>query len=110
MSYNVFLSKSDFQLASTCSKKLIYKKQGYPSANDTNEYLEMLAKGGYVVGLMATLMYPDGVEITGNTKQAIEKTNEYLKQENCILFEAAIRSGEKLIRVDILEKIGNRIN
>jgi len=110
MSKNFTLSKSDFQLASTCPKKLIYKKQGYPTTNDTNEYMEMLAKGGYVVGLMATLQYPDGVEITGNTKEAIEKTNEYLKQENCVLFEAAIQSGEKLIRVDILEKIGNKIN
>ena len=110
MSKNFTLSKSDFQLASTCPKKLVYKKQGYPTTNDTNEYMEMLAKGGYVVGLMATLQYPDGVEITGNTKEAIEKTNEYLKQENCVLFEAAIQSGEKLIRVDILQKIGNKIN
>ncbi len=110
MSKNFTLSKSDFQLASTCPKKLIYKKQGYPTTNDTNEYMEMLAKGGYVVGLMATLQYPDGVEITGNTKEAIEKTNEYLKQEKCVLFEAAIQSGEKLIRVDILQKIGNKIN
>ena len=110
MSTNISLSKSDFQLASTCPKKLVYKKQGYPTTNDTNEYMEMLAKGGYVVGLMATLQYPDGVEITGNTKEAIEKTNEYLKQENCVLFEAAIQSGEKLIRVDILQKIGNKIN
>jgi hypothetical protein len=110
MSKNFTLSKSDFQLASTCPKKLVYKKQGYPTTNDTNEYMEMLAKGGYVVGLMATLQYPDGVEITGNTKEAIEKTNEYLKKENCVLFEAAIQSGEKLIRVDILQKIGNKIN
>ena len=110
MSTNISFSKSDFQLASTCPKKLVYKKQGYPTTNDTNEYMEMLAKGGYVVGLMATLQYPDGVEITGNTKEAIENTNEYLKQENCVLFEAAIQSGEKLIRVDILQKIGNKIN
>ena len=110
MTTNISLSKSDFQLASSCSKKLIYKKQGYPTSNDTNEYMEMLAKGGYVVGMMATLMYSNGVEITGNTKEAIDKTNEYLKQENCVLFESAIQSGEKLIRVDILEKIGNKIN
>ena len=107
---NLTLSKSDFQLASTCPKKLVYKKQGYPTTNDTNEYMEMLAKGGYVVGMMATLMYPNGVEITGNTKEAITKTNDYLKLDNCVLFEAAIQSGEKLIRVDILEKIGNKIN
>jgi hypothetical protein len=110
MSKNFTLSKSDFQLASTCPKKLVYKKLGYPTSNDTDEYMKMLAKGGYVVGMMATLMYPDGIEITGSTKEAIERTNEYLKQEDCVLFEAAIQSGEKLIRVDILEKIGNKIN
>lgn len=110
MCISTTLSKSDFQLASTCPKKLIYKKQGYPTSNDTNEYMEMLAKGGYVVGMMATLLYPDGIEITGSTKDAIVKTNEYLKKDNCILFEAAFQSGEKLIRVDILEKIGSKIN
>jgi hypothetical protein len=109
MSKNFTLSKSDFQLASTCSKKLVYKKLGYPTSNDTNEYMKMLAKGGYVVGMMATLMYPDGIEITGNTKEAIERTNEYLKQEDCVLFEAAIQSGAKLIRVDILEKKGDLV-
>jgi len=111
MSTNITLSKSDFQLASTCPKKLVYKKEGYPTSNDTNEYMNMLAKGGYVVGMMATLMYPEGVEIDDEkTKDAIINTNKYLKQENCVLFEAAIQSGEKLIRVDILEKIGNKIN
>jgi len=107
---NVTLSKSDFQLASTCPKKLVYKKKEYPTSNDTNEYMEMLAKGGYVVGLMATLLYSDGVEITGSTKEAIEKTKDNLKQDNCVLFEAAIQSSEKIIRIDILEKIGNKIN
>lgn len=111
MSTNISLSKSDFQLASTCPKKLVYKKQGYPTSNDTNEYMDMLAKGGYIVGHLATLLYPDGVEIDEKTTlSAIKKTNECLQQENCVLFEAAIQSGEKLIRVDILEKIGNKIN
>ena len=110
MSRNITLSKSDFQLASTCSKKLVYKKQEYPTSNDANEYMEMLAKGGFVVGMMAKLKYPTGFEVLGNTKEAIERTNEYLKQKNCILFEAAFQSGEKLVRVDILEKKGNLVN
>ena len=110
MSNNITLSKSDFQLASTCSKKLLYKKQGYPTSNDANEYMEMLAKGGFFVGMMAKLMYPTGFEVMGNTNEAIQRTNEYLKQKNCILFEAAFQSGEKLVRVDILEKKGNLVN
>lgn len=110
MSNNITLSKSDFQLASTCSKKLLYKKQGYPTSNDANEYMEMLAKGGFFVGMMAKLMYPTGFEVMGNTNEAIQRTNEYLKQENCILFEAAFQFGKKLVRVDILEKKGNLVN
>lgn len=105
------LSKSDFQLASDCTKKLIYKKQGYPTANDTNEYMEMLAQGGYIIGTMATLLYPDGIEITGNTTEAVQKTLNYLQHENVVLFEPAIiTANQKLVRIDILVKNGNNIH
>lgn len=104
------LSKSDFQLASSCAKKLIYKKQLYPTANDTNEYMKILSQGGYIVGKMATLLYPNGIEIDGNTEECIQKTNELIKRENVVLFEPAFASGQKLIRVDILEKKGNIIH
>lgn len=103
----MYLSKSDFQLASSCPKKLVYKKANYPTANDTNEYMEMLAQGGYVVGKMATLLFSDGIEIEGNTQDCIEKTQTLLQQENVVLFEPAIVSGQKLVRVDILVKNGN---
>lgn len=102
-----YLSKSDFQLASSCPKKLVYKKAFYPTANDTNEYMEMLAQGGYIVGKMATLLFPDGIEIEGSTQDCIAKTNTLLQQENVILFEPAIVSGQKLVRVDILVKQGH---
>jgi hypothetical protein len=102
-----YLSKSDFQLASSCPKKLVYKKAFYPTANDTNEYMEMLAQGGYIVGKMATMLFPDSIEIDGKTQACIEQTNLHLQQENIVLFEPAIVSGQKLVRVDILVKQGN---
>lgn len=102
-----YLSKSDFQLASSCPKKLVYKKAFYPTANDTNEYMEMLAQGGYIVGKMATLLFPNGIEIKGNTQECIDKTQSLLQQENVVLFEPAIVSGQKLVRIDILVKEGN---
>ncbi len=108
MSY--FLSKSDFQLASSCPQKLVYKKAYYPTANDTNEYMQLLAQGGYVIGKMATFLYPDGIEIEGNTQDCIEQTNRLLQQEEVILFEPAILSGQKLIRVDILVKKKNHFH
>jgi hypothetical protein len=104
------LSKSDFQLASTCPKKLVYKKAYYPTANDTNEYMEMLAQGGYIVGKMATMLFPNGIEIEGNTQDCIQKTKELLQQENVVLFEAAILSNQKLVRVDILVKKGKQLH
>jgi len=103
----VTLSKSDFQLASTCPKKLVYKKKGYPTANDTNEFMEMLAKGGYMVAKMATLLFPTGVEVVGKTNDAIETTRQLLDAGDCILFEAAVQAGQKLIRIDILKKSGD---
>ena len=35
----MYLSKSDFQLASGCAKKLVYKEKSYTTSNDTNEYM-----------------------------------------------------------------------
>jgi len=105
-----YLSKSDYQLASSCPKKLVYKKAGYPTANDTNEYMEMLAQGGYVVGKMATLLYPEGIEVEGNTNDCIEQTQKLLTRENVVLFEPAIVSGQKLVRVDILVKQGKSLH
>lgn len=106
---NSTLSKSDFQLAQSCAKKLVYKKRGYPTANDTDEYMKMLAEGGYVVGKMATLLYPEGIEIEGDTRSCVEQTRQLLEQDEVVLFEAAIMHGQRLIRIDILKKQGNKV-
>ncbi len=105
------LSKSDFKLASDCPQKLLYKKAKYPTTNEGNEYLQMLAEGGYIVGKMAQLLYPEGIEITTEkgTEDAIRKTHELLMHnKEIILFEAAIQSGNKIVRIDILKKSGNK--
>ena len=103
------LSKSDFKIASNCAKKLQYKKEKYPNGVDENDFMMMLAEGGYIVGKLATIVY-FGTEITGNTMEALERTKLLLQQENITLHEAAILSGQKLIRIDILEKKGNVFN
>lgn len=58
-----YLSKSDFKIARTCATKLYYKKLGYPSARDGDEYLQFLADGVYMVEAVAKLLHPEGVEI-----------------------------------------------
>jgi uncharacterized protein DUF2779 len=107
-----FLSKSDYKVAHSCPTKLYYKKRHYPNLNEQNEYLQHLARGGYMVGKLATLLYPDGIEIDTGSDHigAIKKTKELLLSENVTLFEAAIESEGKIIRVDILEKKDNVIN
>jgi hypothetical protein len=105
------LSKSDFKLASTCPTKLYYKKKKYHQNTEGNEYLEMLAEGGYMVGLLATLLKPGGIEIKAETTEEAKRlTDEYLRQENVTLYEPAIQppGTPYIIRVDILEKRGNR--
>jgi len=40
----------------------------------------MLAEGGYIVGKMATLKYPDGIDLS-EEKDAITKTKELLSTD-----------------------------
>lgn len=106
------LSKSDFKLASTCPMKLYYKKLKYPMNTEDNEYLQLLQEGGYMVGKLAQLQFPNGIEVktTDGTRYAIEETTELLKKEDVVLFEPAIYSDHKLIRIDILVKTGNHFD
>lgn len=73
---SIVLTKSDFKLANDCLKKLWYKKQGYPSSNDGNEYMDMLADGGFMVGKMAQLLYPEGILLPANTSSAFRGNAE----------------------------------
>ena len=101
------LSKSNFKIAQTCATKLYYTKNKYPSLNEGNEYLEILAEGGYMVGKLAQLLYPEGIEVKteNGTGYAIEETEKLLaSHKNITLFEAAISVNDKIIRIDILKK------
>jgi hypothetical protein len=68
----------------------------------------MLAEGGYQVGELAKLYYPDGIEIESpNHADAEALTAELLQRDKVVLFEPAIRFGDLFARVDILVKDGN---
>jgi hypothetical protein len=104
-----YLTKSRFKLAVSCPTKLYYAgKPGYANTNDENEFLAMLADGGFQVGELAKLMYPGGIEIkTKRSDDALAETSHHLNQDNVTLFEPAISYGGFLIRVDVLIKRGN---
>ena len=74
-----------------------------------DSFLEMLAEGGYQVGALAKLRYPDGIEIHETDHATAESaTMELLARDHVVLFEPAIRVGDFFIRIDVLVKDGNR--
>jgi len=107
-----YLSKSDFKVARTCATKLYYRKQRYPSTKSEDPYLEFLADGGFMVGKMAQIIHPGGVDLEalkGNPEELARKTAEYLKQDSVTLFEPAVLSGLLLARIDVLIKRGSTL-
>lgn len=104
-----YLTKSRFKLALSCPTKLFYAgKPSYANTNDENDFMAMLADGGFQVGELAKLMYPTGIEIkTKNSADALAQTAHHMAQDNVVLFEPAIAHGSFLVRVDVLIKRGN---
>lgn len=104
-----YLTKSRFKLAVECPTKLFYSgKSEYKNNNQDDSFLKMLAEGGFQVGELAKRMYPGGHEIRStNHAEAEAETLEWLKRDEVILFEPAIRFGDLFVRIDILVKRGN---
>lgn len=102
------LSKSDFKLARSCPTKLYYRELKYPDTLEENEYLQLLAEGGYMVELLAKQLFPDGITLdyTKGAHAAAEETARYLGQHpgSVTLFEATLRHDLRLARVDILKR------
>jgi hypothetical protein len=104
-----YLTKSRFKLACECPTKLFYTgKSSYYDASKDDDFLAMLADGGYQVGALAKLGFPNGIEIHGLEHQkSLDETNTLLKaNEQVVLFEPAIRFGNCFIRIDVLVKDG----
>jgi len=105
------LTKSRFKLACECVTKLYYTgRKEYGDTKDNDSFLKSLAEGGFQVGELAKLYFEDGHEIaTLDYDQAINETEELLKKENVVIYEAAFRFGTLFVRVDILKKAGREV-
>jgi hypothetical protein len=103
------LSKSDFKLARTCEAKLYFRENRYPDNTTDNAFLQLLARGGYMVEALAKAQRPNGIEMAYGRDHAAawEATRAELSKESVTLFEATLLAGRCLARVDILEKVGN---
>ncbi len=104
-----YLTKSRFRLATECPAKLFYTgKADYANQKLDDSFLLALADGGFQVGELAKCYFPGGHNIaTLDYNLALSQTNELLKQEKVIIYEAAIATENLFIRADILVKTGN---
>ena len=106
----MWLSKSDFLVARSCPGKLYFKKHAFPSVVEEDDYMEMLADGGFMIEKMAQLCYPDGIEIGGTNEEALKETEEQLQRDSVTtLFQPAVFSKGKFVRIDILRKNGTKL-
>jgi hypothetical protein len=107
------LSKSRFKLGLECPNKLYYtRKKEYTDTKVSDTFLEALAQGGFQVEELARMHFPNGILIEGNDwdyELLWNQTQELLKQENVIIYEAAFLVDGLFIRTDILVKKGNNI-
>ena len=101
-----YLTKSRFKLALECPTKIFYDgKPEYANQNIEDSFLLALAEGGFQVGELAKCYFPGGHEIdTHDYDEAIRRTNELLKQNHVVIYEAAVRFDNLFIRADILIK------
>jgi hypothetical protein len=105
------LTKSRFKIAHECPVKLFYlNDSAYQNNKEDDSFLEALAEGGFQVGELAKLYFPNGTDIKSlDYDTSLTQTNELLKQENAIIYEAAIKFQNLFIRIDVLVKEGNKI-
>ena len=106
-----YLTKSRFKLGLECPTKVYYDgKPDYANQKLEDSFLLSLAEGGFQVGELAKRYWPGGYEIdTLDYEIAISRTNELLKLDEVIIYEAAFRYENYFIRVDILHKVHNKL-
>ena len=89
-----YLTKSRFRLAMECPTKLFYAdKPEYANQKIEDPFLLALANGGFQVGELAKHYFSGGYAIeTRNYNLALKQTNELLKNDQVIIYEAAVGS------------------
>lgn len=107
------LTKSRFKTALECPNKLFYtSKKEYANNKSEDTFLQALASGGFQVEALARLHYPNGIFINTENYEydkAVQLTQEALKLENVVIYEAAFQFEGLFIRTDLLVKSGKQI-
>jgi hypothetical protein len=114
-----YLTKSRFKLALECLTKLYYtgKKEEYADENNSDPFLEALAKGGFQVGELAKYYFSDNpvaenITIdTLNYDESLAMTNQKLSQPGrVVIAEGAFLYNNLFIRADIVVKEGDTLH
>ena len=110
MTAKASLSKSRFMSGSQCHLRLWYETHARDLASEPDDTLLAIFDTGHEVGELACKRYPDGHFVAHDhrhVRDALEETREVLESESAsALFEPAFRHQEVLVRVDILERLG----
>lgn len=108
----LYLTKSDFKACADCRTRLYYRKNRYPTSNDDNPFLQLLADGGFMVEFVAKAQYPGGIDLADerDPATAYAKSRELLAHEGAVVFEAAAISGSYYVRTDILLRRGDSLD
>lgn len=100
----MYLTKTDFKEYLICPKWLWVKKHK-PELAVTGEmslFLQKLIKDGYEVEDFAQQLFPEGIEVPGNTAELLETTQEQLIKKQT-MFQATFETTEGLfVKIDIL--------
>lgn len=106
-----YLTKTKFKLALTCPTKLYYSdRKEYGNINNESTFMQSLADGGFQIAEVAKLYYPNGHMVKDlSYEKSLEMTNELLKKDKVVIYEAAFLYNDLFVRVDILVKDGNDI-
>lgn len=107
-----YLTKSRFKLALECETKLFYtNKKEYPDTKVDDPFMEALAEGGYQIEELARLYLDGGILIEERDyEKSLAMTDELLKKDKVIIYQAAFRFENLFIRTDILVKNGKKID
>ncbi len=104
----MYLTKSDFKAAFECPTRLYYRKNHYPRLSQDNEFMQMLADGGFMIELVAKARFPGGHDLAGirDERESAQRTAELLNGGDVTIFEAGFIHGKFHVRTDILQQQG----
>lgn len=103
-----FLTKSLFMRGYDCPLRLIHAVNGYPSRNDEDDFLALLADGGRQLECLVHTAWP-GEHLGGSPHdphsdhdRTIDRIHRALAGGPSVLHEACFLSGNRFARVDML--------